>query len=203
MKSLVVKRSIVLAGHKTSVSLEDEFWIALKEVAGDRHVRCRSWSVASISSANTVSLIGAQGVRAGLLSRQGDRETRRRNARRRLSAAHARTFLSARYRRKPPDLVGAVWEGVSTPAARCARRTHSLRRHLIAQCCHGGASARASIQRPLRRPRRWPGRRLHHVLRRGPARYALDVDRGPWTPSRSHSGSRLRRVPRGRDAGVR
>ena len=26
MKSPVVKRSIVLAGHKTSVSLEDQFW---------------------------------------------------------------------------------------------------------------------------------------------------------------------------------
>ena len=38
MKSLVVKRSIFLAGHKTSVSLEDEFWHALKKIAGDRHV---------------------------------------------------------------------------------------------------------------------------------------------------------------------
>ena len=38
MKSLVVKRSIFLAGRKTSVSLEDEFWTALKEIAGDRHV---------------------------------------------------------------------------------------------------------------------------------------------------------------------
>ena len=38
MKSLVVKRSILLAGRKTSVSLEDEFWTALKEIAGDRHV---------------------------------------------------------------------------------------------------------------------------------------------------------------------
>jgi predicted DNA-binding ribbon-helix-helix protein len=36
MKSLVIKRSIVLAGHKTSVSLEDEFWTALKEIAGAR-----------------------------------------------------------------------------------------------------------------------------------------------------------------------
>lgn len=36
MKSLVVKRSIVLAGHKTSVSLEDEFWNGLKEIAGRR-----------------------------------------------------------------------------------------------------------------------------------------------------------------------
>ena len=42
MKSLVVKRSIFLASHKTSVSLGVEFWSALKEIAGDRHVTCRS-----------------------------------------------------------------------------------------------------------------------------------------------------------------
>ena len=36
MKSAVVKRSIVVAGHKTSVSLEDAFWKALKEIAGGR-----------------------------------------------------------------------------------------------------------------------------------------------------------------------
>ncbi|MGA0563392.1 ribbon-helix-helix domain-containing protein [Ancylobacter sp. VNQ12] len=36
MKSPVVKRSIVIAGHKTSVSLEDQFWDALKEIAGSR-----------------------------------------------------------------------------------------------------------------------------------------------------------------------
>jgi predicted DNA-binding ribbon-helix-helix protein len=29
MKSPVVKRSVVLAGHKTSVSLEDAFWQGL------------------------------------------------------------------------------------------------------------------------------------------------------------------------------
>jgi predicted DNA-binding ribbon-helix-helix protein len=36
MKSAVVKRSIVVAGHKTSVSLEDEFWSGLKEIAARR-----------------------------------------------------------------------------------------------------------------------------------------------------------------------
>jgi predicted DNA-binding ribbon-helix-helix protein len=36
MKSLVVKRSIVVAGHKTSVSLEDAFWNGFKEIAGGR-----------------------------------------------------------------------------------------------------------------------------------------------------------------------
>jgi len=35
-KSSVVKRSIVIAGHKTSVSLEDAFWSALKEIAKER-----------------------------------------------------------------------------------------------------------------------------------------------------------------------
>jgi predicted DNA-binding ribbon-helix-helix protein len=35
-KSAVVKRSIVIAGHKTSVSLEDAFWKQLKEIAKER-----------------------------------------------------------------------------------------------------------------------------------------------------------------------
>ena len=36
VKSSAVKRSIVLAGHKTSVSLEDAFWKGLKEIAARR-----------------------------------------------------------------------------------------------------------------------------------------------------------------------
>jgi predicted DNA-binding ribbon-helix-helix protein len=36
MKSPVVKRSIVVAGHKTSVSLEEAFWKGLKEIATGR-----------------------------------------------------------------------------------------------------------------------------------------------------------------------
>ena len=38
MKSPIVKRSVLLAGRKSSVSLEEEFWTTLKEIAGDRHV---------------------------------------------------------------------------------------------------------------------------------------------------------------------
>lgn len=38
MKSPVVKRSIVIAGHKTSVSLEDAFWRGLKDIATSRRV---------------------------------------------------------------------------------------------------------------------------------------------------------------------
>jgi predicted DNA-binding ribbon-helix-helix protein len=34
--SPVLKRSIVIAGHKTSISVEDEFWDSLKEIAVER-----------------------------------------------------------------------------------------------------------------------------------------------------------------------
>jgi predicted DNA-binding ribbon-helix-helix protein len=49
MKSPILKRSIVIAGHKTSVSLEDAFWQTLKEIA---HVRNTTLSdiVASIDA---------------------------------------------------------------------------------------------------------------------------------------------------------
>jgi predicted DNA-binding ribbon-helix-helix protein len=35
-KLRVLKRSIVIAGHKTSISIEDEFWDALREIATAR-----------------------------------------------------------------------------------------------------------------------------------------------------------------------
>jgi len=38
MKSLVVKRSVYIDGHKTSVSLEDQFWRGLKEIAHAQEV---------------------------------------------------------------------------------------------------------------------------------------------------------------------
>ncbi|MDE1571189.1 ribbon-helix-helix domain-containing protein [Aquabacter sp. P-9] len=52
MKSPVVKRSIVIAGHKTSVSLEDAFWDALKEIAASRRLTL-SDLVATIDSSRT------------------------------------------------------------------------------------------------------------------------------------------------------
>jgi len=33
MKSPLIKRSVVVCGRKTSISLEDEFWNGLKEIA--------------------------------------------------------------------------------------------------------------------------------------------------------------------------
>ncbi len=49
MKTLIAKRSIVAAGHKTSVSLEDAFWQGLKEIARGRNITL-SELVAAIDS---------------------------------------------------------------------------------------------------------------------------------------------------------
>jgi predicted DNA-binding ribbon-helix-helix protein len=49
MKTLITKRSIVAAGHKTSVSLEDAFWEGLKEIARGRNITL-SELVAAIDS---------------------------------------------------------------------------------------------------------------------------------------------------------
>ena len=38
MKSSVIKRSVVIDGHKTSVSLEDPFWTELKNIAHTQQV---------------------------------------------------------------------------------------------------------------------------------------------------------------------
>jgi len=38
VRSQVAKRSIIIAGHKTSVSVEDEFWNSLKEIARERNM---------------------------------------------------------------------------------------------------------------------------------------------------------------------
>jgi predicted DNA-binding ribbon-helix-helix protein len=48
MKSPVVKRSIVVAGHKTSVSLEDAFWQGLKDIAWSRRMTVKGILINSI-----------------------------------------------------------------------------------------------------------------------------------------------------------
>ncbi len=58
MKSPVVKRSIVLGRHKTSVSLELPFWSSLKEISKER----------GISLAELISEINANRQQANLSS---------------------------------------------------------------------------------------------------------------------------------------
>ena len=47
MKSTVIKRSIIIEGQKTSISIEDIFWVSLKEIAHKRRLTL-STLVASI-----------------------------------------------------------------------------------------------------------------------------------------------------------
>jgi predicted DNA-binding ribbon-helix-helix protein len=42
MKSSIVKRSIIIGSHKTSVSLEEAFWQGLKDIAASRRVPLRN-----------------------------------------------------------------------------------------------------------------------------------------------------------------
>jgi predicted DNA-binding ribbon-helix-helix protein len=38
MKSAITKRSVIIGGHKTSVSLEEPFWTAVREIAGHQQM---------------------------------------------------------------------------------------------------------------------------------------------------------------------
>jgi predicted DNA-binding ribbon-helix-helix protein len=58
MKSSVVKRSLSINGRKTSVTLEDAFWSALRELALSQHVRV----------SELVSTVDSRGGQANLSS---------------------------------------------------------------------------------------------------------------------------------------
>ncbi len=85
MKSPVVKRSIVIAGHKTSVSLEDAFWKALKEIAVSRNMTL-SDVVASIDTDRRQGNLSSA-IRIFVLDyfRTRDAEQRRRDERAQMS----------------------------------------------------------------------------------------------------------------------
>jgi len=61
MKSSVSKRSIVIAGHKTSVSLEAEFWNSLREIARERGMTAAREEAAMQSTQPKRSYIVAEG----------------------------------------------------------------------------------------------------------------------------------------------
>ena len=52
--SSVIKRSVIRNGHKSSISLEDQFWDALREIAGHEHMAI-STLVAHIDHNRTTS----------------------------------------------------------------------------------------------------------------------------------------------------
>jgi predicted DNA-binding ribbon-helix-helix protein len=73
MKSSIVKRFVVIDGHKTSVSLEDAFWSDLKEIARAQQTRCRSWSQRSTRTRQNGNLCSA--IRVFVLAHAMDSET--------------------------------------------------------------------------------------------------------------------------------
>lgn len=83
MKSNIAKRSVVIGGHKTSVSLEEPFWLAVREITEARAITVsellreidRDRQEANLSSAVRVFVLEqtrqhAQDVKAAQLRRQ-------------------------------------------------------------------------------------------------------------------------------------
>jgi predicted DNA-binding ribbon-helix-helix protein len=68
----VIKRSLVIAGHRTSVSLEDAFWRRLRVIAAERGLSLNSLAAmidasrdgANLSSAIRVFVLEAEGARS-------------------------------------------------------------------------------------------------------------------------------------------
>jgi len=74
--SLVIKRSIVIDGHKTSVSLEDVFWNALKDIAHER--REPLFHLVTSINANRQSANLSSAIRVYVLWYYMDQSARRR-----------------------------------------------------------------------------------------------------------------------------
>jgi predicted DNA-binding ribbon-helix-helix protein len=68
----VIKRSLVIAGHRTSVSLEDAFWGRLRALAAERGLSLNGLAAmidasrdgANLSSAIRVFVLEAEGARS-------------------------------------------------------------------------------------------------------------------------------------------
>ena len=71
--SSVIKRSVIRNGHKSSISLEDQFWDALREIADHEHMAI-STLVAHIDHTRTTSNLSSA-IRVFVLDhfRHGDR----------------------------------------------------------------------------------------------------------------------------------
>ena len=76
----VVKRSLVIAGHRTSVSLEDAFWRRLRRIAAERGLSLNRLAAmidaarggANLSSAIRVFVLEAEGPSGGQSTDDGD-----------------------------------------------------------------------------------------------------------------------------------
>lgn len=64
------KRSVRIAGHNTSITMEDEFWVALRHIASARHMSLNAL-VTEIDSKNEGNLSSA--IRVYILRNIQDR----------------------------------------------------------------------------------------------------------------------------------
>lgn len=70
MSGVLVKHSVEIAGHRTSISLEEPFWTALKDIAAERAVTVRAL-VAEIDAARGSSNLSSA-IRLFVLRRYRD-----------------------------------------------------------------------------------------------------------------------------------
>jgi len=66
MSGRPVKRSLTLRGHRTSVSLEDEFWQAFREIAAERGLAVNALA-AEIDAARGLEIGLASAIRLHVL----------------------------------------------------------------------------------------------------------------------------------------
>jgi predicted DNA-binding ribbon-helix-helix protein len=87
MKSAVVKRSIIISGRKTSISLEDAFWKGLKEIALGRKLGLSEMIAhidagrthGNLSSAVRLFVLGHYRALIGVAADEKSRENRSRD----------------------------------------------------------------------------------------------------------------------------
>ncbi len=72
MRSLVVKRSVLIAGRRTSVCLEDAFWASLKDIARVRRISLSALIKAIDSERNSSNL--SSNIRLFVLTFYRERE---------------------------------------------------------------------------------------------------------------------------------
>jgi predicted DNA-binding ribbon-helix-helix protein len=76
----VIKRSLVIAGHRTSISLEDAFWRRLRRIAAERRLSVNALAAAidasrgeaNLSSAIRVYVLEASGAEPSRANPAGD-----------------------------------------------------------------------------------------------------------------------------------
>jgi predicted DNA-binding ribbon-helix-helix protein len=102
--SLIVKRSIVVAGHKTSVTLEDAYWKSVKEIASGRNM-----TVSSL-----VTAVDSERPQSNLSSA-------------------IRLFVLDFYRNLLADVEGATMTDVETALANCRALINQIKAGLSAK----------------------------------------------------------------------